>query len=473
MKRLPVILLFAAFAFASRAEVKLPAVISDHMVLQRQASVAVWGWAAPGAKIAVGGSWDKRNWSGQADKDGRWLVRVRTPQAGGPYTLTVSDGTPVVVNDVMIGEVWVCSGQSNMVHPVRGSAAQPVEGSAEAIAESGRYRDAIRVFSVARIEAEQPQNDCTGAWKPADPANTPAFGAVPYFTALELYRKLGVPVGMVVSAWGSSRLEAWLSPESITRAGGVDPAALDASDKVQKQTSVLYNGMILPIKDYTARGFVWFQAGANRRDYQNYPAVLTELVRSWRALWGDPAMPFINIQGAMFPRDKGAEAITTTLIVEKQFEVRNSIPGYWVAVSTDVGGVDTPHYPQKGVTGDRVARLMCEHVYGMKGIKADAPDFEKVEFRGGKAIVTFSHAGDGLTVRGDKILAFTLSGADKKFYPAEARITGTNVVEVSCPEVSEPVALRYAFRNYTLVSLYDRHGLTPRIYRTDDWDDVY
>lgn len=461
----------------SRAELKLNSLISENMVLQQQTRVNLWGEAAPGEEVSVTCSWDNKSYKAHADSQGKWLLQVATPAAGGPYTLefqSSSDSKPVTVRKVFIGEVWICSGQSNMVHPVRGYLPkQPIDGSEAAIAESKKYGD-IHFFTVKNNAADQPQSSCEGKWLPANPNNTGGFSAVGYFMALDLYKRLHVPIGIIVSAWGSSRAEAWMSPEAIEAAGGVDIGKLNAAKQLQKHPSVLYNGMIVPICKYTPKGFVWFQIAANMQDYKNYPAVLSSLISSWRSLWNDNSLPFINIQGPMFPWGKSQDKIGLPLTIEKQYDLVGKVDNYWMVSSSDVGHDTEPHYPQKEVTGHRVALMALSKAYGRKEVKAEAPDFESVEFKGAKAVVTFSGADDGLTVKGDEILAFELAGEDRVFHPATARIIGGgHVVEVCSEEVAKPVALRYAFRNYRNVSLYDKHGLTPRPYRTDDWDNQW
>lgn len=466
------ILLFTSLG--SRAELKLSSLIGENMVLQQQARVNLWGEADPGEEVSVTCSWDNKSYRTRTDSQGEWLLKVTTPTAGGPYALefhSASRNKPITVRKVFIGEVWICSGQSNMVHPLRGYLPkQPIDGSETAIAESKKY-GGIHFFTVKNNAADQPQSSCEGKWLAANPDNTGGFSAVGYFMALDLYKQLQVPIGMIVSAWGSSRAEAWMSPQAIGAAGGVDLGKLNAAKQVQKHPSVLYNGMIVPICKYTPKGFVWFQIAANMQDYENYPAVLSSLISSWRTLWNDDSLPFISIQGPMFPWGKSRDKIGLPLTIEKQYDLVEKVDNYWMVSSSDVGHDTEPHYPQKEVTGHRAALMALSKAYGRKEVKADAPDFESVVFKDDKAVVTFSHADDGLTVKGGEILAFELAGEDRKFHPAKARIIGGGtLVEVHSEMVAKPVALRYAFRNYRKVSLYDKHGLTPRPYRTDDWD---
>jgi len=468
--------LFSLLAICAHGSLRLPSLICDNMVLQRETEVKLWGESEPFNKISATCSWDNHTYSATADRSGQWSMNIRTPQAGGPYKIqfsTLRGGDKVTINNIYIGEVWICSGQSNMVHPVRGNQRQPVDGSAEAIAGAQNY-PGIHMFKIPLTPAETPQEYCGGSWlTPFDKDAVANIAATAYFFAVELYKELKIPIGIIQASWGSARIEAFMSPEAIAKAGGVDTDKLTLQEKVQKRPSVIYNGMIYPLRNYVARGFIWFQAGANRADYKNYPAVLTSMVRSWREMWGREDMPFINTQNAMYPVDGSPDKTTLPLIVEKQFDVRDHIPAYWIATSTDLGDPKEAHHPQKPVHGYRMAMLALKNVYGVKGLHADAPDFGNVTFAGGKAAVTFTNADDGLVVKGDKVLSFELAGADRKFHPAEvAIVNGSNRVEVWSENVPAPVALRYAFRNYCEVSLYNKYGQTPRSYRTDKWDDV-
>ena len=470
------IALFLAALLYSRAEIVLPSLFGDNMVLQQNARVKVWGEANAYTRISATCSWDHRTYSAKADAAGRWSMYIETPEAGGPYEISFSNmvgGDKLTLQQVYIGEVWICSGQSNMVHPVRGYLPkQPIDGSAEALAEADKYK-LIHSFIVPRDTAGVPQPMCGGEWKDGSSENIAGVSALAYFYAKELYKALNVPVGIIVSSWGSSRIEAWMSEAAIKDAGGVDVERLSKESKIQKRPSLAYNAMIAPIEGYAARGFLWCQLGANRKDYANYTSVLATMVDSWRTAWGAPDMPFINVQAAMFPWDGSADKITLPLIVEKQFEARKLIDNYYIATATDLGSPKEPHYPQKNVNAARLAGIALKYVYGKDGYHPDAPDFASVDFKGEKVVVTFTNAGEGLVCKGDKVLAFELAGKDRKFYPAEARITAPDKVTVECAEVLEPVAMRYAFRNYREVSLYNSYGQTPRVYRTDDWDDVF
>ena len=257
MKRILFLLLALCLAQPGTGRVRLPSLIGSGMVLQRDCEARIWGWAAPDARIKLTASWDTQTHNVRADGEGRWDVRLRTPGAGGPYTLTIDDGERVTLDDILIGEVWLCSGQSNMEMPLKGFDSQPVHGGLDAAMRAGGY-PGIRLFQVARATASEPQQDCTGKWETSSMRPASGFSAVGYYFGLWLHRALGIPVGLIESDWGATRIEAWMSAGA---AQSVDEKILatDAAYDAQNRVAALYNAMIRPLTPYTLRGFIWYQ----------------------------------------------------------------------------------------------------------------------------------------------------------------------------------------------------------------------
>lgn len=292
-----VAMLLAAAPVAAR--VKLPAVLGSNMVLQRNTEVNFWGGATPNSRVRVMPSWNGRSYETRADDAGRWALKVPTGEAGGPYTVTVSDGDPVVLENVLLGEVWICSGQSNMEMPVGGFLHQPVEGSAEAVAAAGDC-PGIRMFTVPKVSSESPREDCEAAWQCSTPASVRSFSAVGYFFGRMLCRVLDVPVGLITPNWGGSAIEAWMTVEAIDSTPGIDHALAKSGTYDNSIPQRLYNGMILPVCRFTAKGFIWYQGESNRRNWFDYEALQVSLVDLWRATWGDGRMPFYITQLAPY-----------------------------------------------------------------------------------------------------------------------------------------------------------------------------
>ena len=298
MKRFFLAAVVLLLAVQAEAEVKLPALLGSNMVLQRNTEVNFWGEASPRSRVLLTASWDGRTYDAKADAEGRWAMKIATGEAGGPYTVTVSDGKEVVLDNVMLGEVWVCSGQSNMEMPVSGFMFQPVEGAVDAIADAGMY-PGIRMFTVPRVSSKTPLDDCDAAWQTATPASVGQFSAVGYFFGRMLYKALGIPVGLITSNWGGSTIEAWMTVDAIDATPGIDHAVAKSGTYDNSIPQRLYNGMILPVCRYTAKGFIWYQGESNRKNWYDYKALQVSLVKLWRETWGDGKMPFYYTQLAL------------------------------------------------------------------------------------------------------------------------------------------------------------------------------
>ena len=469
-------------AFSARAEIRLPALVGDNMVLQRNTQVNLWGWADPGATVKVKTSWDRQSYRVRADAEGKWLVRVSTGDAGGPYTIVLSDGKPVTLQNILLGEVWICAGQSNMEMPVQGFMGQPCLYAAETMRDARLYPD-IRLFTVTRNDTDTPQEDCTGAWLCSDPATVGAFSAVGYYFGRSLNQYLGVPVGLITTNWGGTNIEAWMSAESNAKLG-VDEAYRQKNwDEYYMAPARLYNGMVAPLVRFTAKGFIWYQGESNRGNWQDYAAMQIELIRQWREAWGDGRMPFYLTQIAPY-RYSGAEKRRSGLLVEQQVKAAKAVPYCEMASTTDVGTYSLIHEPDKRSVGERLSWLALSRDYGVLGVPADAPTYRSMEVKDGKVIVSFNNlcAPDdqsdprsfnwmddaGQIVRSVK--GFEVAGVDRKFYPAKARLLWMeNQVELYAEEVPEPVAVRYCFCNYAETNLKTTLGQPVVPFRTDDW----
>jgi len=483
MKRILFLLLALCLAQPGTGQVRLPSLIGSGMVLQRDCEARIWGWAAPDARIKLTASWDTQTHNVRADGEGRWDVRLRTPGAGGPYTLTIDDGERVTLDDILIGEVWLCSGQSNMEMPLKGFDSQPVHGGLDAAMRAGGY-PGIRLFQVARATASEPQQDCTGKWETSSMRPASGFSAVGYYFGLWLHRALGIPVGLIESDWGATRIEAWMSAGT---AQSVDEKILatDAAYDAQNRVAALYNAMIRPLTPYTLRGFIWYQGESNKGYHAKYPYDMAALAANWRAAWGGgEQMPFYYVQLAPFDYDipmhrfRGEEnPILLPLMVEAQIRALDLIPNTGMAVNTDLGDATQIHPPRKDLVGQRLALLALTGTYGCEGIDSRGPLFERADFGDGRAVVTF-RSNSTLIPTGTPLQGFEIAGKDRIFHPAEAFVIHRDYdfsrqVEVRSDAVAEPVAVRYAFRNVVeRVNLTNTIGLPAFPFRTDTWDDA-
>ena len=450
-----------------RAEVKLPAIFSDNMVLQQQTDVAFWGKATPGANVSLKTSWNGKSYSVRADKDGNWKTKVSTPSAGGPYTVTISDSKAVTIKNVMIGEVWVCSGQSNMEMPVKGYWNQPVSGSNEFIASSSN--DQIRLITLPRIASLTPIDDFQGSWKSCEPENVANFSATAYFFGLMLNKALKVPVGLICTAWGGTRIEPWISEAGFTNFDWIKlPDKNVPQEKLSQQTpTVLFNAMINPIAGYGIRGAIWYQGEANRNEPVQYRKLMPRLAENWRSVWGVGEFPMYYVQIA--PYDYGPAGLNSALLREAQFKAATEGKNMGMACIMDTGEKDCIHPANKKVAGDRLAYLALIKTYGKKGFACDGPVLKEMKVEGNQVKLTFDNAVNGLTSFGKQLSCFEVAGANKRFFPAQAFITNAGVTLFS-PLVNEPVAVRYAFKDFIIGDLFNTEGLPASSFRTDDWE---
>ena len=470
MKRIVCIICAAVFALTARAEIRLPAFFADGMVLQQQATVRIWGAAAAGAKVTLTAGWDNRTYTCKAASNGSWALKVKTPAAGGPYEVRISDGEEIVLRDVQLGEVWICSGQSNMEMPVKGFLSQPVEGAFEMILDAGK--DNVRAFTVARRLSDTPQADCGGKWVAASAGTVPDISSVAYLFACRLHRTLKVPVGIVVAAWGGTSILGWLPSGEIAKTISKEECArilaVHGSDK--NHPAKLYNGMIAPIAGYAARGFIWYQGEANVGFADAYGVLQKQLVNTWRRSWGDSNMAFYAVEIAPYRYGRGNEnALSRPLLVEAQERALKQLPNTALIPTTDVGDAVCIHPARKRQVGDRLAATALKQAYGLSGLEPESPRIAKVDYADGTAVVSVTSA---LGAMPGQIRGFEIAGENRRFYAAKAvvdRRKGT--ILVSSDHVPAPVAVRYAFRNYIVADWTNWMGIPALPCRTDDWPD--
>lgn len=463
-----IVFLLSSALFSLNAEIKLPVIFGDNMVLQQQSDAAIWGWSKPGTSVRVTTSWDKKSYSVKSDGEGRWKLKVKTPAASyTPYTITISDGKALTLQNVLIGEVWVCSGQSNMEMPMKGFANQPIEGGPEAIATS--RNNGIRCFTMKKASKSAPQDDGEGAWEVAGPETTPNFTATGYYFARMLNKNLDIPVGLIHTSWGGSRIEAWLTPSSIKSVlSDVQIPATDADIKSQNGTpTVLYNGMLHPIVGYGIRGAIWYQGESNRDQPAQYVKLFDKMVREWRTIWEVGEFPFYYCQIAPYNYGGG---LNSGFIREAQAKGMQTTPNTGMAVLMDSESPACIHPPKKKMAGERMALWALAKTYGMNKLHYRSPEVESVKMDGRVAIITMDiPTNPGLTTYGKELLQFQIAGENKRFFPAKAALAD-NRIFVFSPFVEKPVAVRYCFNDTEATEIFTVEGNLPvSSFRTDDW----
>ncbi|HAQ18166.1 MAG TPA: sialate O-acetylesterase [Prolixibacteraceae bacterium] len=458
-----VMLLTVSQAFA---EVHLPAVFCDNMVLQQQTDAAIWGKANKNSTVKVFTSWNNKSYSTKASSDGSWRLKVATPNAGGPYEINISDDKALKLKNVLIGEVWICSGQSNMEMPMKGFRNQPITGSSDAVALSANPN--IRLFTVKRATSLEPLDNFTGDWKACVPENVYEFSATAYYFGLMLNKALDVPIGLINTSWGGTRIEPWISEMGCKNFDWVKLPEKKPVENLSPQTpTVLFNAMINPIVGYGIRGGIWYQGESNRNEPKEYQKLMTGLIENWRSVWGIGEFPFYFVQIAPF--DYGPTGLNSAYLREAQLKASTAIKNIGMACIMDIGEKDCIHPANKEAGSKRLALLALSQTYGMKGITCLSPVMKEMKVTEGVVKLTFDNASNGLTSYGKELSCFELAGANKRFFPARAFITGTGITVFS-PSVAEPVAVRYAFKDFIAGDLFSTDGLPVSSFRTDEWE---
>lgn len=426
------------------------------------------GTAEPGRQVVVRCSWESNDRIVKTAEDGSWHIALDTPEASfEPQWIEVREENTIRLDDILIGEVWLCSGQSNMEMPMRGFPSQPVEGAAAEIAASLKYKG-LRLFTVGRCCADTPQSGCRGVWSQATPRQVANFSAVAYLFGRRLTETLDVPVGLIVSSYGGSRIESWMDAETIAK---FDPKDYIAhADKPYRDPCKLYNGMIEPLTGYAVRGVVWLQGESNRRNAHVYAPMLRELMALWRRKQAQPELPFIVCQIAPCPYH-GEGKLGGARLIEAQIKATDADSHAWMVGTSDIGDEHLGHYPKKDKVAERVFYSALVNVYGIEGLPASGPTVSRVDYIEGGAIVHFDHAERGLNPLNRPITGFELAGADGIYHPATARVgTARSTVEVRSAVVPAPCALRYAFADWHRIDLYNHAGLPAFPYRSDSAD---
>jgi sialate O-acetylesterase len=465
------LLLFLLPSSAS-AEVRLPSIFTDNLVLQQQDKVNLWGWATPGKTVNVTPSWNKRPYRTTADASGKWKLKIETPAAGGPYEITFNDGTSKKLNNILIGEVWICSGQSNMEMPVRGFKGQPIIGSNDAILKSKNKN--LRIYTVPRASVTTKQEDSKPSqWKEANPESVADFSATAYFFGRLLQEMLEVPVGIINVSYSGSFAEAWMTPAALQPFGVPIPGVNDTIKAVSRTPTTLYNGMLHPIVGYGMRGCLWYQGESNYDKPDVYEELFPTMVREWRSLWGRGDFPFFFAQIAPYnyaqlPPYRYGGKFNSAFLRDAQRKAVDKIPNSAMAVLLDAGEENNIHPANKEVAGTRLALLALGKTYGRKGFGFESPTYDTVLINGNMVEVKFKNAPNWLTSYGKELSKFEIAGKDQIFYPAKAVINKASVL-VSSPQVKEPIAVRYAFKDFITADLYSTEGLPVSSFRTDNW----
>lgn len=474
MARFAVILLLF-FVTPCRADVRLPKILGSHMVLQRESDVTIWGRADPGEDVAVACDWLDKVAAVKASEEGEWQVSLRTGKAGGPHTITVSAGNRITLDDILFGEVWIGSGQSNMEMPlVRVSGAYTGIRNSEHEVAAAKHPQ-VRLFQAGNFSSRDPLEDVEPGitmygippakceWSACTPETIPTFASTAYFFARELHQQLNVPIGIIDSSWGGTPAEAWTPAAGLKKLGY--QAELDQAEKLpqkpdRKVPTRLYNGMIHPLRKFRIRGVVWYQGEGNAGRASQYRELFSTMITEWRSAFGYE-FPFYYVQIAPF----NYRGVNSAFLREAQFDTL-SVRNTGMAVTMDIGNLTDIHPKNKQEVGRRLALWALAKDYG-RDVVYSGPLYKASVFKNGKARLSFTHATGGLSTRDRKAPShFEVAGSDRIFHPAIAQIDGEELIVYS-EKVTEPKSVRYAFSNEAMPNLTNKTGLPASSFRTD------
>ncbi|MEM8891137.1 MAG: sialate O-acetylesterase [Bacteroidota bacterium] len=461
MKR--ILLLFILCWSFCQAKIWTPSVISDHMVLQRNSTAKLWGWSTnTNEELKIFTSWDEKETATKVDQ-GYWEVELATPEAGGPYEISIIGHENLSFKNIMIGEVWICSGQSNMEWtPLMG-----LDNAEEEIAAANFPN--IRFFTAPKRKSDHPQDDIPAEWAECSPETMKNFSSVAYFFGRKLHKNLEVPIGLINTNWGGTNVEVWIPQDRFVK----DEALVRAAEKIRRvpwwpeEVGVCYNAMIHPFIKFNIAGAIWYQGESNRVNAFSYYKSFPLMIESWRDLW-DKEFPFYFAQIAPF-NYKSKLNIDAAVVRDAQLYTMLNVPNTGMAVTNDIGNLADIHPQNKQDVGKRLALWALAKTYGRTDVTFSGPIYSSMEIRKNSIVLSFDHVGGGLMKKGDELKEFYIAGKDKVFHKAEARIKGDKIW-VSSSKVNSPHAVRFAFSNKAEPNLFNRAGLPASAFRTDDWE---
>jgi sialate O-acetylesterase len=459
MKKILFSLLFLVTSCLSIAAVRLPSIIGSHMVLQQNAQVKLWGWSAPAETITIQVSWDTTNYKVVASRGARWMTSIKTPAAGGPFTIRIKASNEIILDDVLIGEVWLCGGQSNMEWGGDQGLPQSKEASPQAT------NNKIRFFYVPKSTSSTPQDDVTARWVVCSPEEMLHFSAIGYFFGNQVNGTTGFPVGLINSNWGGTPAEVW-TPELVV---ANDPDLRFAAEKLSPAAwwphirGEAYNAMIYPLTNFAIAGALWYQGESNVTTHYSYKRLFTSMIDSWRKAWGKE-FPFYFVQIA--PYTYGDNHINGAFLREAQTQSASFPKTGMVVVSDLVDNIKDIHPKLKKEVAARLANYALAETYGVKGLHYKSPVYASHAVEKGAIRIQFNHVPTTLISKGGDPSDFFIAGADGRFVPAKARIEGNSVI-VSSREVKEPVDVRFGFTNTAMPNLFSAEGLPVNLFRTD------
>lgn len=457
------LLLFIWFGSAV-AQISLPSFFSDNLVLQRNSEVKFWGWANRGTIVTVEPSWAKEPVKVKTNPHSRFDVVLKTPEAGGPYHITIRSGKDQkILQNVLIGEVWFCSGQSNMQWNSRNKLQEMLDELPNA------KNPNIRLLQVANVAAYAPQDNTFGSWQECNSGSADGFSAIAYFYAKQLNEELKVPVGVIDASWGGTPAESWTPLSIIERDDELMRNAKRQKPSAARphEPGLLWNSMVYPMSGYGIAGFLWYQGETNIITHSGYHKLFSRMISAWREQWGKE-YPFYYVQIAPYDYKSKPEEQRGALLREQQVKTL-TLPNTGMVVVTDlVPDVKNIHPARKKEVAERLVKMSLSDTYGREATDYKSPVYKSHTIQGNKMIILFDYLTNGLQTTGDTVTDLFIAGEDKVFVPASAKING-NKLEVYSKRIKTPKAVRFAFSDTSMSNLFTNSGLPVSPFRTDDW----
>lgn len=460
LRNVMILLCFLTVGSNAWAKVRLPNIIGSHMVLQQKSKVKLWGWAAASESITIKTTWDTTTYKVIATNGANWETEINTPAAGGSYTITIEGENKIVLEDVLIGEVWVCSGQSNM----EWSGDQDLKESIDEAPKANQPE--IRLFYVTKSTALYPQDNLEGKWVVCSPESMIHFSAIGYFFGKKINSSIKTPVGLINSNWGGTPAETWTPAYVIDK----DPIIKKGAESLGQyawwpsNTAIAYNAMIAPLTKFSISGVLWYQGESNVSSYYSYEQLFTGMIDAWRAAW-NKNFPFYFVQIAPYTYGNN---INGALLRETQTKASKHPNTAMVVVSDLVPDTTNIHPTLKIEVANRLANIALKNIYNQNIGVVNGPLYESMQIEKEKAILSFSNMGTGLMCKDKELNHFEIAGADQLFVPGTAKIVGDKIV-VTNKNIKAPVAVRYAFNNTAIGNVFNKEGLPLNLFRTDNW----
>ncbi|WP_165453916.1 sialate O-acetylesterase [Hyunsoonleella flava] len=454
-----------------QGQIELPAFFGDYMVLQQNEEVSIWGKDIPGTTIEIRSSWGTTAKTTTNSK-GFWSTTIKTAKASfQPQSLSITGSNTKELNDILLGEVWFCSGQSNMEMPLKGLRKSKVLNASNYLEIANNKN--IRLFNNARTASVSPSFDVNGKWQESNKESAFSFSAIGYIFGTKLYQNLNVPIGIIESSWGGTRIESWIPKEKLLKYKNIKFFDnLPKEQNKQKKPSFLYNAMVYPFQNFNIKGVLWYQGESNRSEPEPYYNYMNDLITSWRSQWKNKNLPFYFVQIAPYDytKHRTSPGIKANMIREAQLKIAQDIKNAEIVVTTDAGDCEDIHPSKKEIIAKRLSNIALSEQYGFKDIIYRSPEFKNISIANDQVTLKFKFHKNDFFIQNNNISGFAIVSSDRVFYPAEARLSkDKKSIILYSDNVKKPVAVRYGFEDCFENTLNTNSGLPISVFRTDNW----